>query len=65
MDVKKRIKHRLLDLEMTEAELISAVKEKTGMYCDYKVLARFYTGKNVSAHIKSAINEILGLLDCN
>lgn len=59
MDQKKRIKHRLLDLDMTEAKLMAAVSERTGMYCDYKVMQRIYRGQNVSAVIVAAIDDIL------
>lgn len=59
----KRAKKELITLDMSQQSLIDAVRKRTGMYCDYKVLARAFTGKAVHEDIMRAINEILGLSD--
>jgi len=55
------VKHRLIDLGMTQRQLERAVTEKTGMYCDASNLGKILRGQIASKRIKAAVNEILGI----
>lgn len=57
----KTVKMRLLERNMKQNELIDLVKEKTGLYFDSSYLHKVLTGKEKSANVIGAINEILGL----
>lgn len=57
----KAIKHRLLDLDMSQKELISQVSQKTGLYFDSSYFAKIMRGKNTPPKIVKAICEILEL----
>lgn len=60
-EYEKKVKHRLIDLEMPEHVLIARVAEKTGMYFDRSYLSKIFRGKCHSAKLISAINEIVGI----
>lgn len=60
-EFKLAVGHRLLDLNMTQADLIRAVREKTGMFLDTSYLHKIYNGRKRSARIMAAIREILDL----
>ena len=60
-EFKLAVGHRLLDKNMTQADLIRAVREKTGMFLDTSYLHKIYSGKKHSAKILAAIREILDL----
>lgn len=55
------VKHRLLDLDMTQDEMIERVREKTGMYLDRSYLHKLFTGSRRSKKIFQAIREVLDL----
>ena len=60
-EFKKAVKHRLVDMEMSQAELIRQVREKTGMFLDTSYINKIYRGEKNSPKIKRAIREILNL----
>ena len=57
---EKLVRHRLIDLEMSQTELAKQVNTLTGLYCDQSYIARTMSG-NGSPKIVEAINEILGI----
>lgn len=59
-DYEKLVRHRLIDLEMSQTQLAKLVHEKTGLYCDQSLVARTIAKGNDNK-IKAAINEILEL----
>lgn len=58
-ELAKRVLVQLMQRDMTQAELIEEVKKRSGMYCDYNVLNRWFRGENVSERIVNAVNDIL------
>ena len=60
-DFKIAVKHRLVDMGMTQADMIREVRERTGMYLDKSYLSKIYRGTRHSAKIITAIREILDL----
>jgi len=60
-DYGKTVKHRLIDLGMTQKQLQDAITAKTGLYCDTSNLGKILTGQLGSARIIAAINDILGI----
>lgn len=58
-DLAKKVLVQLMLRDMTQAELIEQVKQRSGMYCDYNVLNRWFRGENVSERIVNAVNDIL------
>lgn len=56
-------KLRLLEMNMTQRELIDKVKQKTGLYVDTSVMSKLFRGLYVSPKIKEAVEEILGVTD--
>ena len=60
-DYEKLVRHRLIDADMTQAELIEKVKEKTGGYFDRSYLSKIFKGRVKSTRFCGAINEILGI----
>lgn len=60
-EFKLTVKHRLLDLGMTQADMIREVSKRTGKYLDSSYLAKIYAGKNHPKEIMEAILEILDL----
>lgn len=57
----KSIKLKLLERGENQNWLIEQVKTKTGLYFDSSYLHKVMTGKEKSANVVSAINEILGI----
>lgn len=57
----KLIKHRLIDVGMTQVQLIDEVKERTGLYLDRSYMKKIYDGKCRPEKIVTAINEILSI----
>lgn len=55
------VKHRLIDLGMTQRQLERKVTEKTGLYCDASNLGKIFKGQIKSKRIIAAVNEILGM----
>ena len=55
------VKHRLVDLEKTQAWLAREVAARTGLYMDSTYLSKILTGKAKSAKITAAIREVLDL----
>ena len=60
-DYGAAVKHRLIDLGMTQKQLQDAVTEKTGRYCDSSNMGKILTGQLASPTIIAAINDILGI----
>ena len=60
-EFKLAVKHRLIDKEMTQADMIRAVREKTGMFLDTSYLNKIYKGQKHSKKIIEAIREVLDL----
>lgn len=60
-DFRLAVKHRLIDLNMRQSELIREVSARTGKYLDSSYLNKIYAGKNHPAEIIKAIREILDL----
>lgn len=58
---EKLVKHRLIDLDMTQTELAKKVNEMTGLHTDQSYISRNLTGECKSKRVISAINEILGI----
>lgn len=60
-EFKRSVKHRLIDLDMTQDEMIKRVREATGMYLDRSYLNKIYDGKFKPPKIIKAIREVLDL----
>lgn len=60
-EFRKQVKHRLIELDMTQTELIRRVKEKTGLYLDSSYMSKIFTGRSAPPKIIGAIQEILEL----
>lgn len=60
-EFKAAVKHRLIDLDKTQAWLIREVSAKTGLYMDSSYMSKIYSGKAKSARIIGTIREILDL----
>ncbi len=60
-DFKLAVKHRLVDLDKTQAWLAREIVAKTGLYMDSTYLSKIISGKAKSARITAAIREILNL----
>ena len=60
-EFKLAVKHRLLDLGMTQADMIREVSKRTGKYLDSSYMKKIYDGKNHPKEILAAIREILDL----
>lgn len=55
------VKHRLIDLDMSQAELIDEFRSRTGMFLDRSYLNKIYRGEKSSAKVINTICEILGI----
>ena len=53
------IKKRLLDINMSQEELISEVSQKTGLFVDSGYISKILTGKRNAPKVKEAICSIL------
>jgi len=60
-ELKKAVKHRLIDLGMTQRQLCKAVTDRTGRYCDNATVKRVLDGTTKRTPIREAIWEILDL----
>lgn len=60
-DFGKRVKIRLIEKDITTAQLAEKVSEKTGLFCDVKYLSRIFTGFRNAPKIRAAICEILDI----
>lgn len=60
-DFKKAVKHRLVDLDKTQAWLCGEVTARTGRYCDRATIRRVLNGTTKRTPIIAAIREILDL----
>ena len=58
---EKLVKHRLIDMDMTQTELARRVNEITGLHTDQSYISRNMTGECKSKRVINAINEILGI----
>lgn len=58
-DYGKRVKHRLIDLDMTQQELMSEINKKTGLFVDSGYMTKILTGKRNPPKVLDAIEEIL------
>lgn len=60
-ELKKAVKHRLIDLGMTQRQLCEEVTAKTGRFCDNATIKRVLDGTTKRTPIREAIMDILGL----
>lgn len=60
-ELKKAVKHRLIDLGMTQRQLCKEITARTGRYCDNASIKRVLDGTTKRSPIRKAICEILGL----
>lgn len=60
-ELKKAVKHRLIDLDMTQKQLCAEVTARTGRYCDRATIKRVLDGTTKRTPILQAIREILDL----
>lgn len=60
-ELKKAVKHRLIDLGMTQRQLCAEVTAKTGRFCDNATIKRVLDGTTKRTPIREAIWEILDL----
>jgi len=60
-DYKKEVQHTLIDRGMTQMDLVRAVRDKTGLFCDSAYLSRILSGERKAPKIRAAIAEILQL----
>ena len=58
-DFGKAVKKRLIDLGMTQNDLIDLVKEKTDLFLDTGYLSKIYSGERSPSKIIEAICTIL------
>ena len=61
VELKKAVKHRLIDLDMTQRQLCAEVTARTGRYCDRATIKRVLDGTTKRTPILQAIREILDL----
>lgn len=57
----KTVKKKLIDLDKSQAWLISEVKNETSLYLDSAYLSHILTGKRNAPKIKTIINNILDI----
>lgn len=60
-EIKKAVKHRLIDLGKTQRWLCGEVTARTGRYCDDATIRRVLNGTTKRTPILAAIREILDL----
>lgn len=60
-ELKKAVKHRLIDLGMTQRQLCAEVTARTGRFCDNATIKRVLDGTTKRTPIREAIMDILGL----
>lgn len=61
-EYEKLVRHRLIDMEMSQTELAKKVHDMTGLYCDQSLIARTMAKRTERVNkIKAAMNEILEL----
>lgn len=60
-DYGKAVKHRLLDMDMTQTQLCKEITARTGLVCDPSYLNRIFTGVRNAPRIKKAIADITGI----
>ena len=58
---RKAVKHRLVDLDKTQAWLCKEVSARCGRYCDNSMLKKIYDGELPGSIIIPPIREILDL----
>lgn len=59
----KAVKHRLIDMDLTQNWLIEEVRRKTGLFFDSSYLQKILNGTCNSPKIIEAISEILQIND--
>lgn len=60
-EYEKLVKHRLIDMDMSQRELIAEVTARTGQYFDRSYLSKIYRGTCHSKRFIGVINEIVGI----
>jgi len=60
-DFGKEVKHRLIDMDRTQAWLIDEIRTRTGKYMDQSYMNKILTGTESGASIIPVIREVLGL----
>lgn len=61
MNIEKKVRKKLIDMEKPQKWLIDQIKEETGMFCDNSILCKVMRGKVDSARMLSAIRKILNI----
>lgn len=60
-DFRKAVKHRLIDLDKSQAWLCEEITLRTGRFCDNSTIKRILDGRTKRSPIIQAIREILDL----
>lgn len=60
-DFRKAVKHRLIDMDKSQAWLCEEVTARTGRFCDNATIKRILDGTTKKSPIIQAIREILDL----
>ena len=61
MSFEQRVKIALIKREMSQKQLCEAVTERTGLYCDYSLLRKIFTGQMPGNNVRKAVCEILDI----
>lgn len=61
MDLRKTVKHKLIDLGKTQKWLEDEISRRTGLFVDSGYMHKIMTGQRKAPKIVDAICEILGI----
>lgn len=56
---EQRAEIELIKRNMSKAGLCAAVTERTGLYCDYSLLRKIFSGQVPGKKVREAVCEIL------
>lgn len=60
-DFRKAVKHRLIDLDKSQAWLCEEITARTGRFCDNSTIKRILDGRTKRSPIIQAIMDILDM----
>ena len=60
-DYGKTVKHRLIDLDKSQAWLLQEISKRTTLFVDSAYLAKILNGQRNAPKIKAIINEVLDI----
>lgn len=60
-DYGKTVKHRLIDLDKSQAWLLQEISKRTTLFVDSAYLAKILNGQRNALKIKAIINEVLDI----